>query len=324
MSKKHAKILFGTSYNPHFNLAVEETLLDEVRDGEILLYLWQNEHTVVIGRNQNAHTECHLAALERDGGTLARRQSGGGAVYHDLGNLNFTFVAPKSVYDLARQQGVILEMAKKLGLDAEISGRNDLTISGRKFSGNAFLYRQHASMHHGTVLVHTAAEKIAKYLNPPQIKLAGKGLPSVRSRVVNLVEISPQITVEMVKHAFCESFTEVYADFCQDHGPEMLAISQLPQEKIAVLTARNGGREYNLGDNVQYAASFTAAFPWGVADVRAEITDGVIMKIRIYTDSLDPEMVLRLEGELMGLSLSATPWPGGPAGDILARFSFGE
>lgn len=320
--KKCAKILIGTGTDPYFNLAVEETLLDVACENQIVLYLWQNEHTVVIGRNQNAYTECHLAALERDGGTLARRQSGGGAVYHDRGNLNFTFVAPKSVYDLPRQQRVILLMARKLGLDAEISGRNDITISGRKFSGNAFLHRADASFHHGTVLVATDAAKIAQYLSPSHVKLAGKGVSSVRSRVVNLAEIAPAITVKSVKKAFCESFAEVYADFCADTHPAELTLGDLPADKIARLTARNRTREYNLGDNVQYSASFATAFPWGLADVRAEITSGVITKIRLYTDSLDAEITAKTERTLGGRSLFKLTLTGDtPADDILRKLS---
>mgnify|MGYP004479750105 CR=1 FL=1 len=124
--------------NPYKNLAVEEYLLLHCEDKECILYLWQNQNTVVIGRNQNAWKECKVTKLEEENGHLARRLSGGGAVYHDLGNLNFTFLVNKDEYSLEKQLQVIINAMGRLGLKAEKSGRNDILIDGKKFSGNAF------------------------------------------------------------------------------------------------------------------------------------------------------------------------------------------
>ena len=147
----------GQTFDPYFNLAMEKWLCDHL-DGRRILYLWQNEHTVVIGKNQNPLKECRLAALKQDGGLLARRCSGGGAVYHDLGNLNFTMLVPNDQFDLHRQCSVLLQAVRQFGVDAQFSGRNDLTAQGRKFSGNAFYHGPHGSFHHGTLLVDTDSE----------------------------------------------------------------------------------------------------------------------------------------------------------------------
>lgn len=126
------------SLNPYLNMGLEEYLMYQTGKEECILYLWQNERTVVIGRNQNAWKECHTEELEGDGGYLARRLSGGGAVFHDLGNLNFTFLVRKENFNVEKQTEVILRAVNSLGIRAEKSGRNDITVDGCKFSGNAY------------------------------------------------------------------------------------------------------------------------------------------------------------------------------------------
>ena len=181
----------GTGFNPYENLALEEMLLTHVPKESCILYLWQNQKTVVIGKNQNAWKECRFQELEADGGHLARRLSGGGAVFHDLGNLNFTFLIPSSDYDLSKQMSVILEAVRSLGIDAQKSGRNDVTVDGKKFSGNAFCQKGGNSYHHGTLMLRVDTQKVARYLNVSEKKLRSKGVSSVTSRVCNLCDFIP-------------------------------------------------------------------------------------------------------------------------------------
>lgn len=201
----------GRGTDPYENLALEEALLSRVGEGELILYLWQNERTVVIGKNQNPWKECRTALLAEEGGHLARRLSGGGAVFHDLGNLNFTFLMPEAEYALSRQLSVIELACRSLGVPVQRSGRNDLLADGRKFSGNAFYKHNGKAYHHGTLMVDVDLERVSRYLSPSRAKLAAKGVDSVRSRVVNLKELVPDLTVERLADALVDALLDVYA-----------------------------------------------------------------------------------------------------------------
>src|SRR6056297_3015303 len=205
-----AKYAAGEGYNPWYNLALEEYLLDNLEENEVILYLWQNDNTGVIGRNQNAWKECRSELLAEEGGKLARRLSGGGAVYHDLGNLNFTFIMDKDNYNLKKQLKVILEAVRDQGIEAEFSGRNDLVVKSKKFSGNAFYVGSEAAYHHGTILVDTDFQKLVKYLQVSREKIESKGVDSVRSRVINLKELKNELTIKDIKKSMATSFKDIY------------------------------------------------------------------------------------------------------------------
>ena len=207
---KKLQYYIGSCTDPHRNLALEEYLTDTVGEDTCILYLWQNKHTVVIGRNQNAWQECRTTELERDSGTLACRLSGGGAVYHDMGNLNFTFSLRTQDYDLRKQQSVIVEACRSLGIPAEISGRNDILTNGCKFSGNSFYSHAGCSFHNGTLLVNVDMANLGKYLTPSKTKLESKGVASVRSRVINLTELKPDLTIDGMAQAMVQAFETVY------------------------------------------------------------------------------------------------------------------
>ena len=201
------------NYDPWFNLSVEEYLAEKINPNQVLLYLWQNKDTVVIGRNQNPWKECNIDKIKADGVYLARRSSGGGAVYHDLGNLNFTFITGKKLYDREKQLEVILRAVNSFGLHAYFSGRNDILLEEKKFSGNAYCFGDSFSYHHGTILINSNMSRLSHYLNPSKHKISSKGIDSVKSRVVNLHSLSPEITVTKMKTAVTNAFTDVYGEF---------------------------------------------------------------------------------------------------------------
>lgn len=296
---KRIKILRAEGLYPYRNQAIEKFLLDSCGQGEIVLYLWANDKTVFLGKNQNAYTECRLQKLYEDGGYAARRFTGGGAVYHDKGNLNFTFAAPREEYSPENQFSILKDAMLSLGFEATLSGRNDVLIGERKFSGNAFYQSAGNCLHHGTILISSSKEEIEKYLSASRVKLSAKGVKSVKSRVCTLSEFRPDVTAETVSKALIRSFTARYPKAER----VFLKEKDLPDEEIGRLTAHFADQSYVLGDNVEYSLSFERRFSWGVADVRLEISGDVIKRARIYSDALDVSAVEEKERLLAGANL---------------------
>ena len=285
------------SHDPYYNLAVEQYLLESVED-QCILYLWQNENTVVIGRNQNPWKECRTTLLNQEGGHLARRLSGGGAVFHDLGNLNFTFLMPQADYDPDRQLTVIQEAVGSLGIPVEKSGRNDLLAAGRKFSGNAFYKNGKQAYHHGTLLVDADMDKLSRYLNPSKAKLQAKGVDSVRSRVGNLKERNPGLTIPALKSALKEAFARVYG-----LTAEPIPDGQLDDMRIRQLSERNRSWEWNFGQKLPFTFEWEARFPWGSLGIQLQINRGIIENARVYSDAMDWGVAPILENRLAGCRL---------------------
>ncbi|NLG24741.1 MAG: lipoate--protein ligase [Clostridiales bacterium] len=292
------RVLITDCRDPHRNLALEEALLRALPAGQAALYLWQNAHTVVIGAGQNAWRECHTDLLRREGGHLARRSSGGGAVYHDLGNLNFTFLAPRADYDVARQLDVVRRAVGALGLRAERSGRNDLTIGGRKFSGNAFRLSRDAALHHGTLLVSSDMEMVARYLNVSPDKLKAKGVESVPSRVMNLNTMA-DIDVEQMAGAMIDAFWAEYG-----RGP-VSPVGEAEFADLPGLIERYQSWDWVYGSSPQGDVQLERRFPWGGVQLIADVKGGRLQSLRAFTDSMDESLAARLESALNGL-----PWRG--------------
>lgn len=278
----------------------------ETTPADIVLYLWRNDHTVVIGANQNPWTECAIDILLADGGHLARRRTGGGAVYHDLGNINFSFVARPPFYDVRRQLGVIAHALAPFGLTAEISGRNDMTVGGRKFSGNAFLKTKNAFLHHGTILIRTDATAMMRYLTPAKEKLARKGVSSIRSRVVNLADLNPAISAATLIPELEQAFLKEYGDSLSTTN---LSFARLAVESRTRMLAAKYGSETWLYAKWRTAAAMDAharvMTAFGLCDVSARITNGQITTAAIASDALEPDRIAALEHSLVGRA--ATP-----------------
>lgn len=289
----HTRILTTTCTNPHRNLALEDALLHALPEGQALLFLWQNRHTVVIGAGQNAWRECRTAQLEAEGGTLARRSTGGGAVYHDLGNLNFSFIVPRADYDVARQLRAVCAAVRSLGIDAAPSGRNDLLAGGRKFSGNAFRLLKDSALHHGTLLVNVDMDRLGRYLNVDPKKMAGKGVKSVPARVVNLSELGA-VTVGSMRAAMIGAFRAEYghAEVEDTDGAVVPGLdSLLPKYE---------SWGFNYGQSPAGEVNLSERFEWGGLELSIHVERGAVARAQVFTDAMDEGLHERLGAALAG------------------------
>lgn len=277
------------------NLARDGYFLENNKKGDVILYFYVNKNAVIIGRNQNAWKECSIANMDADGVQLVRRHSGGGAVFHDNGNLNFSFITDEKHYDLNRQMRVILNAVSKLGLKAELSGRNDITVDGKKFSGNAFSLAKGNRSHHGTILVNADLTKLSNYLCVSKEKMRSKGIDSVRARVCNICEISSGLTVEAMRRLVIESFIEEYGA-ASEYVFDGTALAEVEERR-----ERLASWEWRFGKTPQFDFETDKRFSFGDTQIYFNLRDGVIRETKVYSDCLDTELTTEIENALTGV-----------------------
>ncbi|KAL0478981.1 lipoate-protein ligase [Acrasis kona] len=313
-SARNLGIIRSNSNDPFVNLATEDYIFNECDPSKQYLYLWRNDKTVVIGKHQNPYKECHLLRMNEDGVHLTRRRSGGGAVYQDLGNTIFTFLSPKDQYDKFVNFDIIKRsLHNGFGITSELSGRNDLIISSekhpefaqRKISGSAFKVASDRAFHHGTLLVNLDTNALQNYLNPHKLKLQSKGVSSVTSRVVNLQQINPNVSHELINEEMVKAWKQKHRE---------LSGSDVNVEIIDVDTLRHNKKwkqyhdelvdwDWRFGKTPEFSNQFETRFDWGLVDVYLTSENGVIKSIKIFSDTLFPIIVESLESGLVGVKL---------------------
>lgn len=264
------KFVISDRFDPYQNIALERELM---KSGEEVLFLWQNHPVVVFGRNQNPYAEIDLDYAGKNGIVLARRYSGGGAVYQDSGNLNYSWITAGDSRE--RLLDLIRDVFVSFGLQIEKSGRNDLLCDGRKFSGQAFFHEGEMTLYHGTLLIDVNLENLTKVLKPSGLKLKSKGISSVASRVVNLKERNEAISV----HSVTERFKEI-----------VLAEAEFPEwtEDVLRRAAELKKESWIFGESPQYEVTVEEKYSTGLYQFNVEIRDGIVKELNIYTDDLNP------------------------------------
>ena len=299
------KLYVNHNLNPYFNLAAEEYLIDHTSEDIVLL--WRNASAVIIGKNQNAFAQIDLDFTRARGIAVVRRLTGGGAVFHDPGNINFTFISPpggtlaegirEGGLDFAHFAAPVIDALRGLGVDASLSGRNDIMADGRKISGNAQCVRNGVTMHHGTLLFSADVSAMQGALNVDPAKLRTKGIDSVRSRVANLCELLPE-EHRMDAPAFMEYLVHAlearYGVRAQPFTVEMCAgIQTLADEKYA-------SDAWNLQRFGSFGASRRKRFPFGSIELELTVHEGTIGALAIGGDFFGMRDVSGLAEALCG------------------------
>ena len=268
--------------NPYFNLAAEEYFLKQ--SSEDIFMLWRNEPSIIIGKHQNTLSEINIDFVKENNIRVVRRLTGGGAVFHDLGNLNFTFIQSNtehSLNDFRKYTEPILEVLLKLGIDARFEGRNDLTIEGRKFSGNAEMVWKNRVFHHGTLLFSATMTDLSQALKVDPLKFQDKAVKSVRSRVTNISEhLQEPMEVMQFSDLIQQHIHEMYPDarFYELSEEDHRLIEELAQLKYSTWDWNFGSSpEYNFRKLVRTEHSGTMEFCMNVRN-------GIILNTRIYGD----------------------------------------
>ncbi|MEC5319772.1 lipoate--protein ligase A [Brenneria populi subsp. brevivirga] len=310
------RLLISDSVDPWFNLAVEECIFRQMPTTQRVLFLWRNAETVVIGRAQNPWKECNTRRMEEDGIRLARRSSGGGAVFHDLGNTCFTFMTGKPEYDKSVSTHIILNALARRGINASASGRNDLVIDtahgSRKISGSAYRETRDRGFHHGTLLLNADLSRLADYLNPDVKKLQAKGITSVRSRVANLVELLPSIDHQQICRSVSEAFFAYYGERCEPEAISPAALPDLPG--FGEQFARQSSWAWNFGQAPDFTHLLDNRFAWGGVELHFDVARGAIARAQAFTDSLNPAPL-----EALAAALKNTPYRPESMADLCLR-----
>lgn len=284
-----------TTTDPAFNLAVEEYVFDCLPKDRMYVMLWRNDNAIIIGKHQNAHAQINPAFVKEKNIRVVRRLSGGGAVYHDLGNLNFTIIADAQgdTLDFARFCDVVIAALKKAGICAVRNGRNDMTIDGKKFSGNAQYLRQGRVMHHGTILFDSDMTVLSQALQVDEAKIRSKGVDSVRSRVTNVRPCLPRdMTMEQFRALLLQTILEQTPGEAYELSPEDLTEIERRAQ------ARYGTWEWNYGRSPECTLLKKQRFEGcGTVEAHLTLTHSTIEQIALTGDFFsagDPEVLCRL------------------------------
>lgn len=286
------KIFISKCHDPFFNLSYEQQLFSEL-ENDIIFFLYINEESIIIGHNQNPYCECNMNKINDENIALVRRITGGGAVYHDLGNLNFAFIMPSFKQDLSKQYQVIIDALNNLNIKITKSNRNDLLYNNKKVSGNAYYDDGKNYLHHGTLMLNVNLDKVDDLLRPSPLKLKSTSTKSVKSRVINLIEINQNISMDLLIISLLKSFEKYY-----NKG----IIEKISFSKQPPLYKYYQTKEWLLGMSPKYNIILDYKDDNKILRIFLLIDNNIIKDVTLSSDSLKAMKIDHLKNKLIGLT----------------------
>jgi lipoate-protein ligase A len=291
----------GKINDASINLAIEEYLLRNIEPDEDILLFYINAPSIIIGRHQNTIEEINQPYVEAHNIRVVRRLSGGGAVYHDLGNLNFSFItqnARENVHNFRKFTEPVIKALQEMGVPAELSGRNDILADGRKISGNAQYITTRRMFNHGTLLFNSDLSHVQDALNVKQSKIVSKGIKSVRSRVANISEfLKTPMTIEEFRSRV---LTGIFAGASAQGVPQYHLTAEDWAEINKLTEERYRSWDWNYSESPAFNVQKVNRFPFGEIDARIDVQRGVIRSIKFFGDFFSQAEPSELEQRLLG------------------------
>lgn len=283
---------------PYYNMAFEEYVINNLPEDDYVFF-YIHKPSIIVGKHQNTIEEVNKAYVDEQNIYVARRLSGGGAVYHDAGNLNFSFVVradAKDVNNFKKFTLPVINALNKMGIESELTGRNDITIDGKKFSGNAQYFRKKKLLHHGTLLFNSQMSNLSNALQVKELKIKSKGIKSVRSRVTNIIDYleNKQLSIQDFKEYLLQSMSE-------ENDIEKYILNEKDIQAVNELVNNKFGTwQWNWGESPAFELQKMDKFNCGIIDIRLNIKNGIIEDIKIFGDFFVRKDIEYLEDILKG------------------------